>query len=173
MMPDNVSVVHSFIDPPGTHARLVTLATKAVPKGKLPPGAPPPGSIMRGGLTLGFVKEGGGWKFDQQIFGGDPTEVLACKDETASPPADYADGSDVSAGGPVIRVEFKPDYTLVVFSVVGEANCAFLPAREVLAKKGLNPELLVPYAIVSMEGTRHKTDPQKILVDKLDVTPEN
>ena len=173
MMPETVSVVHSFVDAPGTHARLVTLATKTVPKDqKLPPGAPAPGTVMRGGITLAFVKEAGAWKFDQQTFGADPTVVMACKSETPDPESEYDMESNLSAGGPVARVEFKPDYTLVVFSVVGEANCAFLPTREALAKSGLNTDMLVPYAIVSIDGSRHKTDAQKILVDKIEVTAE-
>jgi hypothetical protein len=39
-------------------------------------------------------------------------------------------------------------------------------------KHGLDPASLVPYAIVEIEGSAHKTDKQKVLVDNLKVTPE-
>jgi hypothetical protein len=175
LMPETVTVVHSFIDDAGTHARLVTLATRTmtVPKGvKLPPGAPPPGTVMKAGVTLEFVKEGGGWKFNEQTFGADPTAVLACNSEVNEPESAYDLESNVSAGGPIVRVEFKPDYTLVVFSVVGDPNCAFLPNRAALEKAGLRTAMLVPYAMISLDGVKHRSDPQKILSDQITVTAE-
>jgi hypothetical protein len=78
----------------------------------------------------------------------------------------------MTAGGQVIRVDFKPDYTLVVFNVVGEANCAFLPAKADLVKTGVDPAALVPYAIVSLTGMPHSSDPQKMLATSVEVTPE-
>ncbi len=173
MMPETVTVVHSFIDGAGTRARLVTVATKTVPKGqRLPPGAPPPGTVVKGGITLEFVREAGAWKFNQQTFGADPSVALACRSEENEPESAYDTDSNLAAGGPIARVEFKPDYTMVVFSVVGEANCAFLPNREALAKSGLRTEMMVPYAIVSIEGSKHRSDPQKILADRITVTAE-
>ena len=172
MTPDKVEVVHTFIDKAGSAARLVTVASKKVPEGVKNADAPPPGTIMRNGMTLGFVKEGGAWKFDEQLFGPDPTEVTGCKSETAEPRDAYDAGHSVSAGGPIVRVEFKPDYTLVVYSVVDEANCAFLPAKGDLAKLKVDPAALVPYAIVSLEGIAHRSDPQKMLADKVEVQAE-
>ncbi len=172
MTPDSVSVVHTFIDSGETEARLVTVATKTMPKGPKIPDAPPPGTVMRSGLTLNFVKEAGAWKFDQQMFGQDPTVVTGCKNEVADPPEAYKPNSSVSSGGPVVRVDFKPDYTLVVYSVVGDANCAFLPSKADLAKKGVDPAQLVPYAIVTMDGIAHRTDPQKMLAESVEIQPE-
>ena len=122
--------------------------------------------------TLGFVKQGGGWKFNEQTLGPDPTAVTRCKSETAEPRDAYDTGRSVSAGGPIVRVEFKTDYTLVVYSVVGEANCAFLPAKAELAKQKVDPATLVPYAIVTLDGIAHRSDPQKMLADKVAVQPE-
>ncbi len=172
MVPDSITVVHSFINPPGTQARLVTVASKTVPKTQKDPNGPPPGTVVRNGMTLGFVKQGGAWKFDEQVFGADPTEVTGCKSETADPRESYDPGRNVSAGGPIVRVDFKPDYTLVVFSVVDEANCAFLPAKAGLAALGVDPALLVPYAIVELSGIAHRTDAQKMLAQGVQVHPE-
>ena len=152
-VPDSISVVHTFIDKTGTKARLVTVASKTMPKGQNIAGAPPPGTVVRNGMALGFAKEGGRWKFDEQLFTSDP-------------------GRHVSAGGPVVRVDFKPEYTLVVYSVVGEANCAFLPAQADLAKLRVDAAQLVPYALVSMKGIAHHTDPRKMLAEDVEVTPE-
>lgn len=171
-VPDSISVVHTFIDKTGTKARLVTVASKTMPKGQNIAGAPPPGTVVRNGMALGFAKEGGRWKFDEQLFTSDPTAVKGCKNEVADPRSSYDPGRHVSAGGPVVRVDFKPEYTLVVYSVVGEANCAFLPAQADLAKLRVDAAQLVPYALVSMKGIAHHTDPRKMLAEDVEVTPE-
>jgi hypothetical protein len=172
MVPDDITVVHSFINPPGTRARLVTVVSKTMPKTHNLPDGPSPGSVIRNGMTLGFVKQGGAWMLDEQVFGADPTEVTGCKSETADPRASHDPGWTVSAGGPIVRVDFKPDYTLVVFSVVDEVNCAFPPAKTGLAALGTDPAGLVPYAIVELSGIAHRTDPQKMLAQGVQVHPE-
>ena len=172
MIPDTISVVHTFVNPGATKARLVTQAVKTMPKGMKIPDAPPPGSVMRSGLTLSFAKEDGTWKFDLQTFGADPMAVTGCKDETAEPRSAYRAESNVSSGGPIVRVAFEPKYTLVVYSVVGEANCAFLPAKADLAEKGVDPAQLQPYAIAIFEGIGHRDDPQKLWAETVEVRPE-
>jgi hypothetical protein len=77
-------------------------------------------------------------------------------------------------GGPIVRVDFQPDHTLVVIRVVDEENCALLrDNKEGLLKHGLAADKLVPYAIVEIEGSPHRTDKQKVLVDKLNVQSED
>ena len=172
MVPDTVSVVHTFIDLSATHARLVTVATKVIQKGQAFPGGPPPGTSVRNGMTVSFTKEGGAWKFDEQLFGADPSDAAGCKSETSDPASSYDPDRHVSAGGPIVRADFEPTYTLIVFSVVGDANCAFLPAKPDLARMGIDPDLLVPYAIVTLNGIAHRTDAQKMLADSVEVQPE-
>jgi hypothetical protein len=152
--------------------QIITVAAKTMPKGRQIPGGPAPGSVVHSGLTLEFAKQGGAWKFDSQTFGQDPSQITACKDYRNEPEAAYDVDRNVSMGGPITRVDFQPDHTLVVVRVVDEENCAFLPNREELTKNGLKTELLVPYAIVEIEGSPHRTDKQKVLVDKMDVQPE-
>jgi hypothetical protein len=174
MAPDLLEVLHATINAAGDKAHIMTLATKTVPKDLKIAGAPPPGSVVHSGLTLDFVKEGGAWKFDNQIFGHDPSKTVACKSYTNEPDPAYNENSTTTMGGPIVRVDFQPSYTLIVIRVVDEENCAFLRSnKDELMQHGLDPAKLVPYAIVGIEGNPHKTDKQKFLVDTLTVTPED
>jgi len=175
MVPDALEVVHASINAAGDKANIITVAAKTIPKdAKVPRGGPAPGSTVHSGLTLSFVKEGGSWKLDDQMFGIDPSEIVACKDDRDEPEAAYDTDKSVSMGGPIARVDFQADYTLIVIRVVDEENCAFLQAnKDELMQHGLDPAKLVPYAIVEIEGSPHKTDKQKILVDSLKVSPED
>ncbi|MEJ0018622.1 MAG: hypothetical protein WDN25_19100 [Acetobacteraceae bacterium] len=173
MTPDSIDVKHATINRAGDKAEIITVGAKTVPKGKLLPGAPPPGTVVHVGLTLSFIREKGVWKFDTPTFGAAPSQIAACKDETYEPDTAYDTDRNLSMGGPIARVDFKPEYTLVVVRVVDEENCTFLPNRAELEKLGLLTDKLVPYAIVEIEGSPHKTDPQKVLVDKLSVQEED
>jgi hypothetical protein len=175
MVPDAVEPVHASINAAGNKASIITVATRTIPKNaKVPPGGPAPGSTMHGEVTLTYVKENDGWKLDDQMFGPDPASIAACKDESYEPEAAYDSDKTVSMGGPVVRVDFQPDHTLVVIRVVDEENCAFLQDnKDELLKHGLDPANLVPYAIVELEGSPHKSKKQKVLVDSLTVPPED
>ena len=175
MVPDTVQVAHASINAAGDKANIITVAAKTIPKSaKIPRGGPAPGSTLHSELTLSFVKESDGWKLDDQIFSRDPASITACKDDRYEPEAAYDTDRTVSMGGPIVRVDFQPDHTMVVIRVVDEENCAFLRAnKEELLKHGLSPDKLVPYAIVEIEGSPHRTDKQKVLVDKLNVQSED
>jgi hypothetical protein len=174
MVPDSLQVVHGTTNAAGSKANIITVATKTMPKNmKQSPGGPAPGSTQRAEVTLSFVKEGTAWKLDDQIFGMDPGTIKACKDEKFEPASAYDANRTVSLGGPIVRVDFQSDHTLIVVRVTDEQNCAFVPDnKEGLLKKGLAPDKLVPYAIVEIEGSPHKTDKQKVLVDSLTVRDE-
>jgi len=174
MVPDTVEAEHASINKAGDKASIITLVTKTMPKNaKLPPGGPKPGSTMRSELTLSFVKEGDGWKLDDLLFGGDPSEIKACKNDKFEPVSAYDTDKSVSMGGPIRRVDFQADYTLVVVRVTDEENCVFIMEnKEGLLKHGLDPAKLVPFAIVEIEGSPHKTDKQKVLVENLTVQDE-
>jgi hypothetical protein len=172
MLPDSVQPLHATIGEAGDKARIITVATKTIPKTVKIPGGPPPGSTMQSEVTLSFVKEKDGWKLDDQIFGPDPKSIVACKD-TFEPEAAYDTDKTVTMGGPITRVDFQPDHTLVVVRVVDEENCVFLrESKEGLLKHGLAADKLVPYAIVEIEGSPHRKDKQKVLADSLTVQPE-
>jgi hypothetical protein len=173
MIPDKLEVHHTYVSDAGDKARIITVASKTFPAGKPMPGGPPPGSTQQSEITLSFAREGGAWKLDDMMFGMDPGKIKACKNDKNEPEAAYDDNKTVNMGGPIARVDFQPDYTLVVIRVVDEENCLLLRSSKAdLMKHGLDPASLVPYAIVEIEGSAHKTDKQKVLVDNLKVTPE-
>lgn len=173
MTPDRLEVAHSKLSKDGNKASLITSANKAVPAGLKDKNAPPAGTVMTSELTLEFVKEGGKWKYDSQTFGMDPTKVTRCEDTKFEPIEAYNENSNMSAGGPITRVDFKGDHTLVVFKVLDEENCAFLPDKDTLSKGGFDTSLLTPYTVISLEGLKHKTSKQKIWVEQLDILEEN
>jgi hypothetical protein len=173
MVPDAVQVVHATINAADDKAIIIAIAAKTVPKNVSVPASPPLGSAMHSEVTLTFVKESDGWKLDDQMFGPDPTTIVSCKDDNYEGESAYDSDKTVSLGGPIVRVDFQPDHTLVVIRVVDEEDCVFLrDNKEGLLKHGLAPEKLVPYAVVEIEGSPHKSDKQKVLVDSLTVRPE-
>lgn len=170
MTPDSVEITYSRLSADGSKALLVGTAAKIVPKGLKDPSAPPPGTVITSELTVEFVREEGKWKYLSQSFGMDPARIKPCRETAYESIEAYDTGSSLSAGGPIMRVDFRPDHTLVVFRALNEENCAFLPSREVLTKGGFDVGLLQPYVVVSIEGFRHKSSKQKIWVDQLDVS---
>jgi len=172
MTPDSVEITYSRLSADGSKALLVGAAAKIVPQGLKDPSAPPPGTVITSELTMEFVREEGKWKYLSQSFGIDPARIKPCRETGFEPIEAYDTGSSLSAGGPIMRVDFRPDHTLVVFRALEEENCAFLPAREVLTKGGFDVGLLQPYAVVTIEGFRHKSSAQKIWVDQLDVSED-
>ncbi len=157
MAPETTSVLHGFIDEKAGHARLILLTTRAG---------------RRGGMTLGFLREKGTWKLDDQEFGDDPTAVTGCRDETAAPPPAYNAKRPISIGGRIVRVDFRADATLVVLNVLGDPACIFLPAKANLAEMKLDPAGLLPYATLSVDGIAHRGDPQRILATRATLRPE-
>ena len=173
MIPDTVVVSHATISAAGDKAQVLTMISKTFPPGKQVPGAPPPGTTVHSELTLSFAREADAWKLDDLLFGGDPAAIVACKDTSNEPKAAYDPDKEVSVGGPIVRVDFQPDYTLIVVRVMDEENCAFLPNREEISKHGLDPAKLVPYAIVDMTGSPHRTNKQKVLIESLKILDED
>lgn len=172
MLPDRVEVARLALDPDGRHAVLHVTAFKAVPK-DAPPGGPKPGTVVGVPARLSFANEAGGWKFVDQAFGPERPALAAapapCRSEAWDGRQAFDDTRDVSAGGPIERVLFARDYTLIVFAVLGEANCAFLPPRAVLDRGGLDTRMLVAGAMVEIEGFPHRTDPTRLWVEGLTV----
>lgn len=167
--PDRLEVRHARLARDGRHASLITIAEKRVPAGLTSPDAPPPGTIVRNELTLDFIKEGGAWKYDQQTFGMDPDKITPCRDERFEPISAYDEERSLSLGGPIARVAFAADHTLVVLRVLDEETCAFLPPRAQLVAHGFDPERLTAYAILSGEGYPHKSDKQKAWIEAFSV----
>jgi hypothetical protein len=172
--PDKMTVQHASTNAAGDKAAIVTIASKTFPPGKRVPGGPPPGTTAQSEMTLHFVREADAWKLDELDFGLDPAKIVACKNDKFEPESAYDENKTVSMGGPIARVDFQPTYTLVVVRVVDEETCAFVRGSQAdLLKHGLDPAKLQPYAIVEIEGSPHKTDKQKVLIESLTVQPED
>lgn len=171
MVPDAVQPLHASINAAGDKASIITLGSKTIPKGvKLPPGAPPPGTVLHSELMLSYVKEGDGWKLDDQMFGPDPADVRKCRNDKYDGEAAFDSNKTTSIGGPIVRVDFAPDHTLIVIQVVDEENCVFLrDNKDGLVKHGVDPAKLQPYTVVEFEGHPHKTDKQKVLAGSVTV----
>ena len=171
LAPESVEPQHATLSADGLAATIITIGSKTIPANMKIPGGPKPGSVVRSEITLDFRKEGGTWKFDNQTFGMDPGQIKPCHDEAIEITSAYDNGRDLSFGGPIKSVDFKPDHTLLVIRVLDEENCAILPKREELAQRGINPDALVPYAIVDMSGYPHRTDSQRAMVTSLRILP--
>ncbi len=174
MTPDTVEPKYAILSKDGKQALIIALSTSKVPlDAKLPPDGPKPGSIVQGELTLKFEREGTEWKFVEQDFGPGPADIKACHDDATETLGSYDKGQSQNAGGPIVRVEFKPDHTLVVFRVVDEENCAILPTREQLTKNGFDVSLLTPYTLIEIDGYPSKTDKQRIWADKFHIVQDD
>jgi hypothetical protein len=172
-IPDKFEIVHTNLTEDGSRASIVAIATKKIPEdAKVGAEDPKPGSTVRNEMTYEFLLEEGAWKYDNQTLGIDPAEIAPCQNVAFEPLSAYDDRETTSIGGPIRRVDFKSDHTLVVVRIVDEENCAFLPDRAKLEQMGFDPARLVPYAVVNIAAFPHKTDKQKFWVDELDVQPE-
>ena len=171
MAPDSVEPLHATLSADGNAATIVTLGSKTVPAGLKIPNGPKPGTVVKAEITLDFIKEGGVWKFENQTFGMDPSRVKPCQDEAVEASSAYDSGRDLSFGGPIQRVDYKPDHTLLVIRVLDEENCAILPKRGDLKARGIDPDALAPYVIVEMTGHPHRSDSQRAIVTDLRVLP--
>lgn len=169
-IPTTYDVMHSHMGKDGGVSIDIIAHTK-VPAG-LPPGAPPAGSIVNGMMILNFVKEGGAWRFDSPTFGPDPASVKACPNTAFEPLSAYDQDQTTSLGGPIDRVTFEADYTLVVIRVVDEDTCAYLPNKAALTAAGIDIAQLTPYTVVSIDGIPHKSDKQKVWGSKIEIADD-
>ena len=170
--PERVEVLHAKLNRAGTELDVVTVASKTMPKGVKAPGAPPAGTKLQNEVTLQFVKEGGVWLFDTQIWGMDPAKVKPCASTAFDGMGAFNANSNTSMGGQIRRVAFNADHTLVVIRMFDEENCIFLPARAKLTELGLDVAQLEPFAIIEFAAWPHKTDKQRAWAESLKVLAE-
>ena len=93
----------------------------------------------------------------------EPSEVERAGDDERGEIDDYDVNQHTNLGGPVIRVSFGEEYSLVVVRVLDGEQSVFLPTRRELMDAGIDPDLLVPDAMVEIEGHSHGSDPCKVL----------
>ena len=115
---------------------------------------------MRVEEMISFTKEQGQWKIDQILHLGDPDAVKRPSDLSCNPEdADMKVTGDMA--GRIVKVEFKPDYSLVLLRVLDEEIAVFLARKEVLIKAGVPLEELAPWKIYEFTGHPHKSDKLK------------
>jgi len=161
-VPDSFEVLHASLSKDGAKATIITLAHKKTPDG----------AVATSQLTLSFVNEGGAWKFGEPLFGRDPALSKHCPNPAYEPIDAFDQTRSTSLGGPIARVAFEADHTLVVVGGMDDETCVILPSRAALKAAGLDPDQLVPYAIVEFEGLPHKTDEQKAWAETFKIDEE-
>ena len=124
--------------------------------------------------VVSLAEENGVWRISGLFAAADPATVGAPTDQRAADDLrgeidDYRLGSKTSMGGPVVRVSYGDEYSLVVIRVLDGEQTVFMPTRPEIEAAGIDPELLVPDAIVEVEGHPHGTDDCKVLGTNLRV----
>jgi hypothetical protein len=161
LVPDRVELRHASIDDAGNKALLIVWADKTAPTGP-----------VQSEVDLSFVKEGGAWKIGDLAMGPGPADIKRCRDPSYQPISAYDTSHSVSLVGRIERVDFLPDYTLVVVLGGDTETCAFLPSRAALQQHGLDPATLQPYRFVDIAGVAARGDAQKVMVNNITVHAE-
>ena len=161
MIPERIRVLHASVNQAGDKALLILLASKTIS-----------GRQSSEEFDLGFMKESGIWKLGAMAEAPGPADIKACPDQTHPPISAFQGGNPVAFTARIERVEFMPDYTLVLL-VTGETQvCAFLPNRAVLQQHGLNPAIIQPWRVAEISGIADRSDPQKVMVNNISVHAE-
>ncbi len=162
MVPDQMQVRHASINDAGDKALLILLASKLVS-----------GRQAQDEFDLAFARQGGAWKLAGMGSAPGPADVKRCPDQTAQPASAYAGGQPVSLAGRIERVLFLPDHTLVLLTAGDTEVCAFLPDRAALRQHGMDPAIIQPWRVAAISGVAAKSDPQKVLVNNIEVHEQN
>ena len=114
------------------------------------------------------AEEDGAWRVLDILPAADPaadepSEFERAADDERGEIDDYNVNQHTSLGGPLVRVSFGEDYSLLVVRVLRAEQSVFLPTRQKLEDAGIDPDSLVPDAIVEIEGHAHGSDPRKVL----------
>jgi hypothetical protein len=108
-----------------------------------------------------FKKEKGVWKMGTVYPLADPAQIKRPKNLTFNEKDAEANVSSASVAGRIVKLEFKPDHTLVMVRVMDEEIAVFLPKKEELQKAGVNFEDYAPWKMREFSGYPHKTDKLK------------
>lgn len=112
-------------------------------------------------VMVSFKKENGKWKLDNIMALGDPSQIKRPKDLVYDKKDADTDVTSASVAGRIVKLEFKPDHTLVMVRVMDEEIAVFLPPKATLEKAGMKFEDLAPWKMREFTGYPHKTDKLK------------
>ncbi len=112
-------------------------------------------------VNIPFRKERGAWKIGTIYPLGDPAQIKRPKDLRYRA-ADADTGvTSASVAGRIVKLEFKPDHTLVLVRVMGEEVAVFLPPKKTLDDAGVSFDDLAPWKMREFTGYPHKSDTRK------------
>jgi len=93
-------------------------------------------------MQTDFAKEGGGWFITGMIFGMNRDAIKRPANDDPEPEDAYDTDSSLNIGGPILRVAFEKDHTLIVIRVLDEEHDLFLPPKAKLKAMGVDPAKL-------------------------------
>jgi hypothetical protein len=120
-------------------------------------------------MQTDFAKEGGGWFITGMIFGMNRDAIKRAANDDPEPDDAYDTDSSLNIGGPILRVAFEPDHTLIVIRVLDEEHDLFLPPKAKLKSMGVDPARLTEGTIVSGNGATSRNDELKHRIDELEI----
>jgi hypothetical protein len=161
MVPDRLEPRHASVDVMGDKALLVVLADKNTGSGQ-----------TQSELDLSFVKEAGAWKLGDVAFGPGPAEIRRCTDTAFEPAAAFDTSHPVSLVGRIESVDFQPAGSMIKVLMGNVESCVFLPARDVMRQRGLDPSTLQAYRVAEVTGAAARDNAQKVMVDSITVHAE-
>ncbi|MGH6882025.1 MAG: hypothetical protein ACREFM_14015, partial [Hypericibacter sp.] len=116
------------------------------------------GKLAHVEMQTDFVKEGSVWAITGTIFGMNLDAIKRANNDDPEPADAYDDSTSLNIGGPIRRVAFEKDYTLIVIRVLDEEHDLFLPPKAKLKAMGIDPAKLTEGTIVSGDGATSRND---------------
>jgi hypothetical protein len=116
-----------------------------------------------------FAKEGGVWLITGMAYGMNRDAIKRAANDDPEPDDAYDTETSLSIGGPIQRVAFERNYTLIVIRVLDGEHDLFLPPQTKLKAMGVDPAKLTQGTIVSGDGSTSRNDEFKHRIDSLEI----
>jgi hypothetical protein len=127
------------------------------------------GAIAHVEMQTDFAQEGGAWVITGVVYGMNRDAIKRAASDDPGPDDAYDTDTSLSIGGPIRRVAFEKDYTLIVIRVLDEEHDLFLPPSAKLKAMGVDPARLTEGTIVSGNGSTSRNDEFKHRIDELEI----
>jgi hypothetical protein len=127
------------------------------------------GALAHVEMQTDFAKEDGAWVITGVVYGMNLDAIKRAANDDPEPADAYDTDSSLNIGGPIRRVAFEKDYTLIVIRVLDEEHDLFLPPKAKLKAMGVDPAKLTEGAIVSGNGSTSRNDEFKHRIDELEI----
>jgi hypothetical protein len=116
-----------------------------------------------------FAKEKGAWVITGVVYGMNRDAIKRAANDNPGPDDSYDTETSLNIGGPIVRVAFEKDYTLIVIRVLDEEHDLFLPPKAKLKAMGVDPAKLTEGRIVSGDGSTSRNDEFKHKITALEI----